>query len=134
MRIPVAIKILLAILIGIVAVFTVQLGISKIWNLTGVSWGSENLPYTLQQQIAALITSFMAGTAGPVVAVLIARKKAVAILIAFLAIGLTIDIYAAMGPMKTLPHWFRISWVVGVIIQTALGFNLGGWFLRKYLH
>lgn len=122
---------LLAILIGVISVLLVQFVITKLWNLAGINWGSNNLPFQLPQQIGMLCSAFIAGVIGPCIAVFIARKKTLVIILAFLAIGLSIDIYAAIVPLKPVPMWFRIAWVVSVPIQVYLGIELGGKLIKK---
>ena len=68
---------------------------------------------------------------GPFIAVLIARRKALALWITFLVIGLAIDGFAALGPLQPLPLWFRITWVSSVVFQVTFGMLLGGLFLKK---
>jgi energy-converting hydrogenase Eha subunit C len=121
---------ILAILLGIAAVFLVQMGLTKIWGLNGISWGPGNLPFETIQKIAMLSSGFVAGAAGPFLSVLIARSKAPVIIIVFLLIGLGIDIYAALVPLKPLALWFRIAWVLSVLLQVYVGVQLGGQLLK----
>lgn len=122
---------LLAILLGVVSVFVVQLLITKLWNLAGIGWGPNNLPFELSQKVGMFSSAFIAGVIGPFIAVIIAKRKALIIIIAFLLIGLSIDIYASIVPLKTVAMWFRIAWVLSVPIQIYFGVKLGGMFLKK---
>ena len=118
-------KHILGIVLGLVSVPLVQSLITKIWNKGGVSWGPDNLPFELTQQMGMHCAAFIAGIVGPCVAVLIAGRKTAAIIISFLVIGLSIDLYAALFPLKPVALWFRISWVISVPIQVFLGVWLG---------
>ena len=105
--------------------------LTKLWNTAGIFWGPDNLPFILSQQLGMLSCAFIAGTIGPCVAVIVARKKALVLIIAFLLIGLTIDIYAALVPLKSVPIWFRMAWVLSVPLQIFLGIELGGQLIKS---
>ncbi len=124
-------RMILAILIGILTVFLVQQGITQIWKANGITWGPKNLPYAPLPQLGALSSAFIAGIMGPFIAVLIARRTALALWITFLGIGLAIDGFAALGPMQPLPMWFRVSWVSSVVFQVVIGMTLGSIFLKR---
>lgn len=120
-----------AILVGVLTVFLVQAGLTQIWKVNGITWGPKNLPYAPLPQLGALSSAFIAGVMGPFIAVLIARRTAVVLWITFLAIGLSIDGFAALGPMQPLPLWFRVSWVSSVVFQVVIGITLGSTFIKK---
>ena len=121
-----AFRYILAILLGIISVFIFQFLLTKLWYIGGVSWGPNKLPFELDQQIGMLSSAFIAGIIGPCIAVMVARKKAWIIIISFLLIGLSIDIYAAIFPLKPVALWFRFAWVLSVFLQVYLGVQLGG--------
>ncbi|NQZ43790.1 MAG: hypothetical protein HRT65_05715 [Flavobacteriaceae bacterium] len=125
------IRIALAILIGLLSVFIVQGLLTRIWNSFGIHWGPENLPFTLPQQIGMLVSAFIGGTVGPFLALVIAKKYSLVIALFFLAIGLAIDLYAALGPLNPVATWFRIIWVLSVPVQVFLGIRIGRKILRK---
>ena len=125
------IRYILAILLGVVAVLTTQFLLTKLWNLAGISWGPNNLPFELPQKVGMLFSAFIAGVIGPGIAVIIAKRKALIIIIAFLLIGLSIDIYASIIPLKPVALWFRIAWVISVPIQVYFGVKLGGLFIKN---
>lgn len=124
-------RLVVAILIGILTVFLVQAGFTQLWKANGITWGPKNLPYAPLPQLGALSSAFVAGIMGPFVAVLIARRTALALWFIFLGIGLAIDGFAALGPMQPLPMWFRISWVSGVVFQVVIGMTLGSILLKR---
>ncbi len=131
MKISPAWRMVVAILIGILTVLLVQAGITQIWKVNGITWGPKNLPYAPLPQLGALSSAFIAGIMGPFIAVLIARRTALALWITFLGIGLAIDGFAALGPMQPLPMWFRVSWVSSVVFQVVIGITLGSVFLKR---
>lgn len=126
-----AIRYLLAIVFGVLSVLIIQSLIAKLWNLIGIDWGPDNLPFELNQQIGMLSSAFIAGTIGPCLAVVIARKKALLLIIVFLIIGLSIDLYAAIVPLKPVATWFRVAWVISVPLQVYFGIELGGKIINK---
>lgn len=105
--------------------------LTKLWNAAGISWGPNNLPFSLTQQIGMLSSAFIAGVIGPCVAVIVARKKALVLIISFLLIGLSIDLYAAFVPLKPVAIWFRTAWVLSVPVQIYFGIELGGRIIKS---
>lgn len=121
----------LAIIVGLFLVFVVQMAITKLWNLAGIYWGPNSLPFETIQQIGMLSSAFIAGVVGPAISVIIARKKALAIVLIFLLVGLSIDVYASLVPLKPVATWFRIAWVLSVPIQVYFGIILGARVINK---
>lgn len=125
------IRYIIAMILGVVAVFLVQFMVTKLWNAAGITWGPNNLPINLNQQIGMLSSAFIAGVIGPCIAVVIAKKKALFLIISFLLIGLSIDLYAAIVPLKPVAMWFRITWVLSVPLQIYLGIEFGGRIIKS---
>lgn len=112
---------LLAFIGGLGSVFIVQYGVTHLWDSFGISWGPNNLPTEPVQQAAVLLTTFVAGVAGPIVATFIVRRVPWVVLAAMCSVGLAIDGYAAAYPLSALPSWFRIAFVVSVPFQILVG-------------
>lgn len=55
-----------ALLVGLVPVDVVQFLIVQLWGALEIAWGSGNHPVAGQQMFAMLLTTFLAGTAGPI--------------------------------------------------------------------
>jgi uncharacterized membrane protein YczE len=119
-------KYILAFIVGVISVFITQFLITKLWNIAGVSWGPDNLPFEKSQQIGMLTSGFIAGVIGPCIAIIIARKKALILILSFLIIGLSIDLYASIVPLKPVDLWFRVAWVLSVPLQIYIGAEIGG--------
>ncbi|WGL16028.1 hypothetical protein PVT68_14780 [Microbulbifer bruguierae] len=120
-----AIALFLLFLISVVSVFVVQLVITKLWNFAGISWGPGNLPVEPIQKIAMLSSTFIAGLFAPIVAITVYRKVPWVVIFAICVLGLTIDVFAALVPLATLPVWFKIVFVVSVPLQVILGTTIG---------
>ncbi|WP_193166049.1 hypothetical protein [Microbulbifer hainanensis] len=110
---------------SITSVFVVQMMITKIWNIYGVSWGPGNLPVEPNQQIAMLSTTFVAGLFAPIVAIVIYRKIPLSVISAICAFGMAIDLYAALVPLASLPVWFKFAFVMSVPLQVLAGTKIG---------
>lgn len=112
-------------LASIASVFIVQLLVSKLWNLAGVSWGPGNLPVDPIQQVAMLSSTFIAGLFAPIVAITIYRAIPWVVVYAICAFGMSIDLFAALVPLATLPLWFKVAFVVSVPLQVVVGTLIG---------
>ena len=121
-----------ALLLGLFSLFIVQSVITFVWGTFGVTWGPGNLPVAMDQKVAMLMTTFVAGLVGPMVATLVCRKVPVVVLAIMCLIGLTVDVYAAMGPLAPLVVWFRVVFVLSVPMQIVLGGYLGYLLVKQF--
>lgn len=111
--------------LAILSVFVVQYGITRVWNIFGVSWGPANLPLELVQQLAMLSTTFVAGLFAPIVAIVLCRRIPWGVIFSICAFGLAMDFYAALIPLADLPLWFRVAFVLSVPLQVYVGTRIG---------
>lgn len=110
---------------SVASVFIVQMMITKLWNFGGVSWGPGNLPVHPVQQTAMLCTTFLAGLFAPIVAIAICRRIPWVVIFSICAFGLTIDVFAVLVPLASLPLWFKLSFVISVPLQVYVGTKIG---------
>ncbi|WOX05070.1 hypothetical protein [Microbulbifer pacificus] len=110
---------------SIASVFIVQMMITKLWNFSGVTWGPGDLPVSPVQQIAMLTTTFIAGLFAPIVAIAICRRIPWVVIFAICTFGLTIDVFAVLVPLVSLPLWFKVSFVISVPLQVYVGTKIG---------
>ena len=125
-----ALRLLGAVGLGALLVFAVQIPVTRLWGLLGISWSRENLPLAADQQIAALLTLFLAILCSTLGAALAAGRLAIAALSILVLIGVSIDGYAMFVKLAgALPLWFRAAFVLQIPLATVCG-----WFLiRKRL-
>ncbi|MCW8195601.1 hypothetical protein F6455_12455 [Proteobacteria bacterium 005FR1] len=126
-----ALKLFFVFLASVLTVFIVQMVVTKLWNFIGVSWGPGNLPIEPVQQTAMLSTTFVAGVSAPIVAIAVCRQVRWILIYSICGFGMAIDVFAALVPLADLPLWFKITFILSVPLQVALGTMVGARFLVK---
>ncbi|MDJ0712439.1 MAG: hypothetical protein QNJ14_18785 [Woeseiaceae bacterium] len=122
----------LAFIAGVVALFAVQITITKIWSLLGITWGRENLPVVATQQLAALTTLFAAIFGGSLVAAFVSVRDRWRVLAAMGFLGIVIDGYFMFFKIgEALPLWFRVIFVTLIPAATVVAGVISDW-LRPY--
>ncbi len=118
----------LAFIAGIVALFAVQIAVTKIWSLLGVAWGPENLPLVGIQQLAALTTLFAAVLGGSLLAAIVGGRDKWRVLVAMGLLGIAIDgyfMFLIIG--EALPLWFRVTFVTLIPTATVIAGAISDW-------
>ncbi|MDJ0878695.1 MAG: hypothetical protein QNI86_08790, partial [Halieaceae bacterium] len=112
---------ILAFFVGVAALFTTQIGVTRLWATLGVLYGPGNLPISSMQQVAALSTVFTAVFVGSLVAARVSRRDAWWVLLAMGLVGVSIDGYVMLFKLKDdLPAWFRVCFVSLIPVATIL--------------
>lgn len=106
---------------GVLALFAVQILVTKAWSLAGITWGSTNLPQSAIQQIASLTTLFTAILFGSLLAAILSSKDRWLVLAAMCLVGVTIDGYFMFVKIgEDLPVWYRVTFVTLIPVATVI--------------
>lgn len=111
----------LAFIAGVVAMFAVQISVTKIWSIQGTAWGPENLPLQAIQQFASLSTLFTAILGGSLVAAFVSGRDRWSVLAAMGLVGVGIDGYFMFVKIgEALPLWYRVTFVSLIPVATVI--------------
>ncbi|MEO1043142.1 MAG: hypothetical protein AAFX52_12720 [Pseudomonadota bacterium] len=111
-------------LAGIIVMFAVQIVLSRLWGMGGVTWGPDALPVTPVPQFAALSTTAAAIFSGAAAVIFASGRRASIPFHLFWLIGVAVDGYV-MGLVETsLPLWFRVAFVGLIPLSSFLALSL----------
>lgn len=125
------IRYVIGFIIGLISVFVVQFALTKIWSLTGVKWGPQNLPVENIQKIGMLSSTFISGLIGPFISLVICRNSKWIIIGIFFLIAMSIDLYAVLNPLKEFELWFKVTFVILIPLQLLLAVKLFDLYKKK---